>query len=195
MYKKDCAISLPTGFIFVHCRLVSQCNAPPITSHSFAPTPHPSRPSAHAPNTLWRQSLLRGGVRFCHPRSTSYPPPLPPSLPAPSCLCWLPSPCFISSTGYHSPERLTCPDHCFSFFSLSFLWEAVMHQKCYSNRVLRKCYNSVTPPLHPPSSLPSFSHSFPLYFALHLLLFPLLTSTLSNLQSGEVQLCMVGGVT
>lgn len=83
MYKKDCAISLPTGFIFEHCRLVSQCNAPPITSHSFAPTPHPSRPSAHAPSTLWRQSLLRtgGGIWFCHPQSTSYPPSLPPSPP------------------------------------------------------------------------------------------------------------------
>lgn len=57
--KKDCAISLPTGFIFVHCRLVSQCNAPPITSHSVAPSPNPSRPPAHTPNTLWRQPLLR----------------------------------------------------------------------------------------------------------------------------------------
>lgn len=111
MYKKDCAISLPTGFIFEHCRLVSQCNAPPITSHSFAPTPHPSRPSAHAPSTVWRQLLLRrgGGIWFCHPQSTSYPPSLPPSLPTPSCLCWLPSPRFISA-------QITA---FFSFFSIS----------------------------------------------------------------------------
>lgn len=51
--KKTVPFPCPQVFIFVHCRLVSQCNAPPITSHSFAPTPHPSRPSAHAPNTLW----------------------------------------------------------------------------------------------------------------------------------------------
>lgn len=44
MRKEECAIFLPTGFIFVRCRLVSQCNAPPITAHSVAPTPHPSRP-------------------------------------------------------------------------------------------------------------------------------------------------------
>lgn len=97
MYKKDCAISLPTGFIFEHCRLVSQCNAPPITSHSFAPTPHPSRPSAHAPSTLWRQSLLRRGGDLILPPTEYFLPPFPPSLPTPSCLCWLPSPRFISA--------------------------------------------------------------------------------------------------
>lgn len=127
LYKKDCAISLPTGFIFVHCRLVSQCNAPPITSHSFAPTPHPSRPSAHAPNTLWRQLLLRGGVRFCRPQSTSSLP----SLPAPSCLCWLPSPRFISST---QPRTADLPR------SLAFLVRICdASENCYSNRVWKKC--------------------------------------------------------
>lgn len=153
MYKKDCAISLPTGFIFVHCRLVSQCNAPPITSHSFAPTPHPSRPSAHAPNTLWRQSLWRGGGGSDSTTHRVLPPSLPPSsLPAPSCLCWLPSPRFISSADYHSPEQLTCSDHCLPLLALFSSWEAAMRwEKRFTNRVLRKCHDSVTPPHHPPS--------------------------------------------
>lgn len=83
--KKTVPFPCPQVFIFVHCRLVSQCNAPPITSHSFAPTPHPSRPSAHAPNTLWRQQLLRVGGGGSD--SAAYrvlpipPPPLPPSPP------------------------------------------------------------------------------------------------------------------
>ena len=61
--KKDCAISLPTSFIFEHCRLVSQCNAPPITSHSFAPTPNGSRPPAHAPQSLTSDTAAVGGGR------------------------------------------------------------------------------------------------------------------------------------
>lgn len=125
--KKTVPFPCPQVFIFVHCRLVSQCNAPPITSHSFAPTPHPSRPSAHAPNTLWRQQLLRvgGGSDSAAHRVLPIPPPSPPPLPAPSCLYWLPSPRLISSAGYHSPEWLTCPDHFFSlllFFFCEKLW-------------------------------------------------------------------------
>lgn len=175
MYKKDCAISLPTGFIFVHCRLVSQCNAPPITSHSFAPTPHPSRPSAHAPNTLWRQLLLiEGGGPILPPTEYFLPPP----FPAPSCLCWLPSPRFISSTGYHSPEPLNLPRSLACFFLVR---SCDASGKCYSNRVLKKCYRSVTPP--PPHSCSSslsllLSLFSSLYITLHLLLFPLLTSPL-----------------
>lgn len=42
--KKDCAISQPTDFILVHCRLVSQCNAP-----QLPPTPSPPQPILPAP--------------------------------------------------------------------------------------------------------------------------------------------------
>lgn len=152
--KKTVPFPCPQVFIFVHCRLVSQCNAPPITSHSFAPMPHPSRPSAHAPNTLWRQQLLRvgGGVRFCRPQSTSYPPPLPSPPPRPlmSLLASFSSPHLFSWLS--QPRMTNLPRSLFFPPSFLFLRETVMHQKKrFTNRVLKKCYNSVAAP---PTSFP-----------------------------------------
>ena len=83
--KKDCAISLPTSFIFEHCRLVSQCNAPPITSHSFAPTPNGSRPPAHAPQSLTSDAAAVGGGQGDLNAHRVLPIPTSSS----SCLCLL----------------------------------------------------------------------------------------------------------
>ena len=166
MKKKTVPFHCPQVFIFAHCRLVSQCNAPPITSHSFAPTPHPSRPPAHAPNTLWRQPLPRErrGGPILPPTEYFLPPTPPPPHHHHLLLCplmsLLASPRFISSTGSRSPESLTRPD---LFFSISCeeLW--CIRQTLQYNRVFKECYNSVTPP---PSllslSLPSRSHSVPI---------------------------------